>query len=349
MGIRQQAGGKNGNGYGGEQVTDLAIIEINQDQAPVLYIENGLEAFLDQIRAAVNEVPDLSTAKGRARVASLAAQVSRSKTAVEKPGRDYLKRLKEQPKVVEAELRRFVTECDKVRDEVRRPLTEWEAEQDRIKAEEAMNAMHEEALVMNEEFDRQLAAKIEADHEIALLMNDAFDRDAKAKAEEAERQRIDHEEELKRQAEEKAKREAAEAAQREIDAAAAREREALLAKDRAERERIEAEQKAEADKNAAAEQAEREKQAAIEAERRKAQEEADRIKREAEAKEAERQAEEKRIADEKAKREADVEHRRAINAAAVQALIDQGIPEDWAKACVVAIARGKVPATTINY
>nr|WBU71179.1 hypothetical protein PGH06_12800 [Citrobacter braakii] len=77
--------------------------------------------------------------------------------------------------------------------------------------------------------------------------------------------------------------------------------------------------------------------------------EQERIKAEAEAKEAARLAEEKRIADEAASRAADVEHRRAINAAAVQALIDQGIPEDWAKACVVAIARGKIPATTINY
>ncbi|EHJ8929150.1 hypothetical protein OX423_001748 [Salmonella enterica] len=317
--------------------------------APSIYVENGLEKFLEQIRESVKEVPDLSTAKGRARIASLAAQVSRSKTAVEKPGRDYLRHLKEAIKPAEAELRRFVSDCDEMRDEVRRPLTEWEAEQERIRVEEAWNVMHEEALVMNKIFDDQRAAKFEADHEMALLMNDAFDREAKAKAEEAERQRIAHEEELKRQAEEKAKREAAEAAQREIDAAAAREREALLAKERAERERIEAEQKAEADKKAAAEQAERDKQAAIEAERRKAQEEADRIKRESEAKEAARLAEEKRIADEAAARAADIEHRRAINAAAVQALIDQGIPEDWAKACVVAIARGKVPATTINY
>ncbi|EHN5647530.1 hypothetical protein KJB16_002586 [Salmonella enterica] len=317
--------------------------------APSIYVENGLEKFLEQIRESVKEVPDLSTAKGRARIASLAAQVSRSKTAVEKPGRDYLRHLKEAIKPAEAELRRFVSACDEMRDEVRRPLTEWEAEQERIRVEEAWNVMHEEALVMNKILDDQRAAKFEADHEMALLMNDAFDREAKAKAEEAERQRIAHEEELKRQAEEKAKREAAEAAQREIDAAAAREREALLAKERAERERIEAEQKAEADKKAAAEQAERDKQAAIEAERRKAQEEADRIKRESEAKEAARLAEEKRIADEAAARAADIEHRRAINAAAVQALIDQGIPEDWAKACVVAIARGKVPATTINY
>ncbi|EPH1775890.1 hypothetical protein QBC16_000593 [Citrobacter freundii] len=330
-------------------MSELAIIEIAPDMAPSIYVENGLEKFLEQIRESVKEVPDLSTAKGRARIASLAAQVSRSKTAVEKPGRDYLRHLKEAVKPAEAELRRFVSVCDEMRDEVRRPLTEWEAEQERIKAEEAMNELHAEALEMNIKLDQELAARFEADHEMALLMNDAFDREAKEKAEEAERQRIAHEEELKRQAEEKAKREAAEAAQREIDAAAAREREALLAKERAERERIEAEQKAEADKKAAAEQAERDKQAAIEAERRKAQEETDRIKREAEAKEAARLAEEKRIADEAAARAADIEHRRAINAAAVQALIDQGIPEDWAKACVVAIARGKVPATTINY
>lgn len=116
-------------------MSELAIIEIAPDLAPSIYVENGLEKFLEQIREGVNEVPDLSTDKGRKRIASLAAQVSRSKTAVEKPGRDYLKRLKEQPKVVEAELRRFVTECDQLRDDVRRPLTEWEdAEKARTEA-----------------------------------------------------------------------------------------------------------------------------------------------------------------------------------------------------------------------
>lgn len=330
-------------------MSELAIIEIAPDMAPSIYVENGLEKFLEQIRESVKEVPDLSTAKGRARIASLAAQVSRSKTAVEKPGRDYLRHLKEAVKPAEAELRRFVSACDEMRDEVRRPLTEWEAEQERIKAEEAMNAMHAEALVMNKMFDDQRAAQIEADHEMALLMNDAFDREAKAKAEEAERQRIAHEEELKRQAEENAKREAEEKIERERAESARREAELKFKAEQAERDRIAAEQKAEAEKKEAADRAEREKQEAIAAEQRKSQEEADRIKREAEAKEAARLAEEKRIADEAAARAADVEHRRAINASAVQALIEQGIPEDWAKACVVAIARGKVPATTINY
>ncbi|HAT3957255.1 TPA: hypothetical protein I9Y37_000982 [Citrobacter freundii] len=330
-------------------MSELAIIEIVPDMAPSIYVENGLEKFLEQIRESVKEVPDLSTAKGRARIASLAAQVSRSKTAVEKPGRDYLRHLKEAVKPAEAELRRFVSACDEMRDEVRRPLTEWEAEQERIKAEEAMNAMHVEALEMNIKFDQELAAKFEADQEMALLMNDAFDREVAEKKAEAERQRIAHEEELKRQAEEKAKREAEEKIERERAESARREAELKFKAEQAERDRIAAEQKAEAEKKEAADRAEREKQEAIAAEQRKAQEEADRIKREAEAKEATRLAEEKRIADESAARAADVEHRRTINASAVQALIEQGIPEDWAKACVVAIARGKVPATTINY
>lgn len=54
-------------------MSELAIIEIAPDPAPSIYVENGLDKFLEQIRDGVNEVPDLSTAKGRARIASLAA------------------------------------------------------------------------------------------------------------------------------------------------------------------------------------------------------------------------------------------------------------------------------------
>ncbi|HAT1663552.1 TPA: hypothetical protein I8Y34_002789 [Raoultella ornithinolytica] len=332
------------------EVMDLTVIEIKPEQAPALYRAGGLDAYLDQIRQAVNEVPDLTTKKGRDRVASLAAQVSRSKTAIEKPGRKYLKRLKEAVRPAEEEIKRFVDACDELRDATRRPLTEWEAEQDRIKAEEAMNALHAEALAMNEEFDRQLAARIESDHEMALLMNDAFDREQAEKKAEAERQRIAREEEIKRQAEEKAKREAAEKAQREIDAAAAREREAILAKERAERERIEAQQRAEREQREAAERAEREKQAAVEAERRKAQEEADRIRREAEQREQARLAEEKRKADEQTRREADVRHRKAVGTEIVKALLAKtSLTRDQAIEVLLAIKDGNIPHTGINY
>jgi hypothetical protein len=163
------------------EVTDLTVIEIKPEQAPVLYVAGGLDAYLEQIRQAVNEVPDLSTKKGRDRVASLAAQVSRSKTAIEKPGREYLKRLKEAVRPAEAEIKRFVDACDELRDATRRPLTEWEAEQERIKAEEAMNAMHAEALEMNKSSITS-AAQFEADHEMALLMNKDLTVTAKSSA-----------------------------------------------------------------------------------------------------------------------------------------------------------------------
>ncbi|GCD28325.1 hypothetical protein PSI05_22260 [Klebsiella pneumoniae] len=320
------------------EIMDLVVIE--KKNAMAVFTNNDqLDPLIEAIeKEARSLVPDVTTKKGRDAIASMAHKVARSKTYIDNAGKDLVAELKALPKQID-ESRRVVRErLDALKDEVRRPLTEWEAEQERIKAEEAMNALHAEALAMNEEFDRQMAARIESDHEMALLMNDAFDREQADKAAEADRQRIAHEEEIKRQAEEKAKREAAEQAQREIDAAAAREREAILAKERAEREQREA-----------VERAEREKQAAVEAERRKAQEEADRIRREAEQREQARLDEEKRKAEEESRRAADVEHRRGINTAAVQALINQGIPHEWAKACIIAVALGKVPATTIKY
>lgn len=332
------------------EATDLTVIEIKPDQAPALYKSGGLGEYFEQIRQAVNEVPDISTDKGRKRIASLAGQVSRSKTAIEKPGREYLKRLKEAVKPAEAEIKKFVDACDALRDEVRRPLTEWEAEQERIAAEKAAE---EERLRIEAEEKAALEAlkkQVEADHEMAMLMNDAFDRDAKAKAEEAERQRIAHEEELKRQAAEQAKREAEEKAERERADAARREAELKLKAEQAERDRIAAEQKAEADKKAAAEQAERDKQAAIAEEQRKAQEAADKVRREAESKEAARLEEEKRIADETAKREADVKHRKAVGTDIVNALTaNTSITREQAIEVLTALKDGLVPRTKINY
>ena len=321
------------------EIMDLTVIEIKPEQAPALYRAGGLDAYLEQIRQAVNEVPDLTTKKGRDRVASLAAQVSRSKTAIEKPGREYLKRLKEAVRPAEAEIKRFVDACDELRDATRRPLTEWEAEQERIKAEEAMNALHVEALAMNEEFDRRLAARIESDHEMALLMNDAFDREQADKAAEAERQRIAHEEEIKRLAAAAAAREVEQRAQREREEAAHREAVLKAQAEQAERDRIAAEQKAEADK-----------QAAVEAERRKAQEEADRIRQEAEQREQARLAEEKRKADEQARREADVKHRKAVGTEIVKALLaNTSLTRDQAIEVLAAVKDGRIPHTGISY
>lgn len=321
------------------EVTDLTVIEIKPEQAPVLYVAGGLDAYLEQIRQAVNEVPDLSTKKGRDRVASLAAQVSRSKTAIEKPGREYLKRLKEAVRPAEAEIKRFVDACDELRDATRRPLTEWEAEQERIRVEEAWNAMHEEALVMNKMFDDHRAAQIEADHEIALLMNDKFDRDREEQRRQAEQAQREHEERLKQEAADKAKREAEEKHKADLEAAARREADEKARADAAERKRKED-----------AKRAEREKEEAIAAEKRKAQEEADRIKREIEQKEAARLAEEKLKADEQAKREADVKHRKAVGTNIVNALTSHtSLTREQAIEVLTALKDDLIPCAKIHY
>ncbi|MGN9648185.1 hypothetical protein [Klebsiella michiganensis] len=321
------------------EIMDLVVIE--KKNAMAVFTNNDqLDPLIELIeKEARSLVPDVTTKKGRDAIASMAHKVARSKTYIDNAGKDLVAELKALPKQID-ESRRVVRErLDALKDEVRRPLTEWEAEQERIKAEEAMNALHAEALEMNIKFDQELAAKFEADHEMALLMDKDIDRERADKAAEAERLRIAREEEIKRQAEEKAKREAEERHRAELEAAARREAEERAAKERAERERIEGMQRAE-----------REKQAAIEAERRKAQEEADRIRREAEQREQERLAEEKRKADEQARREADVKHRKAVGTEIVKALLaNTSLTRDQAIEVLTAIKDGNIPHTGISY
>ncbi|MGE4862495.1 hypothetical protein [Yersinia enterocolitica] len=336
-----------------DENTGLVVIDIKPEQAPTLYVAGGLDSFLEYIREMTREVPDVTTKKGRDRIGSIARMIGSSKKAVEEPGRDYLRSLKDPIKPAEKELKRFVDECDDIRDAFLKPRIEWEAEQERLAAESAYAAMWQEAHEMDARFTieraEKLAAEIEVAHEMALLMNDAFDRDAKEKAEEVERLRKAHEEFITNEAAEKAKREAEEKAKRDIEAAEQRERDAKLAQERAEREKMEATELAERNRIAAEQKAEREKQEAIAAEQRKAQEEADRIKREAKQKEDARLAEEKRVADEAAARAANVEHKRTINQQAVADLVAAGIPEECAVQCVKAIAKGQVSAIAITY
>lgn len=321
------------------EVTDLTVIEIKPEQAPALYSAGGLNSFLEQIRELAKEVPDVTTKKGRDRIGSLARMVGSSKTAIEKPGREYLKRLKEAVKPAEEELRVFTRECDAIRDAILKPRDEWEAEQERIKAEEAMNALHTEALEMNEEFDRHRAAQIEADHEMALLMNDKFDRDREEQRRLAEQAQRERDERLKREAAEQARRDAEAKHKAEIEAAARREAEEKARAEASERQRIEGEQRAAREKQEAEARAEREKAAAVEAERLKAKQAEDA-----------RFAEEKRKADEQAKREADVKHRKAVGTNIVNALTSHtSLTREQAIEVLTALKDDLVPCAKIHY
>ncbi|NBN27731.1 cell envelope biogenesis protein TolA [Proteus sp. G4408] len=270
---------------------------------------------------------DFSVAKNRKAFASLAYKVAQTKTYIDKEGKAVVDKLKELPKKVDASRKIFRDELDALSTDIRKPLTEWEAQE---KAREEAEA---------------LKKQIEVDHEEALQMNELFDL---RKAEE-ERKRIAREEEMKRQAAEQARLEAERKAQQEIEAAARREREAKEAAERAEREKQEAiqraeqaakeaKEKAERDAKEAQERAEREKQLAIDAIRKKAQE----------AEQA-RLAEEERKRQEEAKRQADKEHRRKYNQETLQALVSNGFDEKLATEFIKLVASKQIPHMTMNY
>ncbi|NIE98505.1 hypothetical protein F3J38_00255 [Pantoea sp. Acro-805] len=316
------------------ETTDLAVLEVKPEQAPTLYVPNGLNAYLDEIRNSVNEVPDLSTDKGRKRIASLAAQVSRSKTAIEKPGRDYLKRLKELPKEVEAELRRFVSECDAIRDETRRPLTEWEqAEDERKQAlQQRLADLRALADVIDDAGNYLPSTDIQARlcEAKAVTLDDTWQEIATEAgvAKDATVQKLEAAVIVAKQREDQAAE--LERLRKEAEEKARRGHEEKLKQEAAESARREAEQKA---------QVEREKQAAIAEEQRKAK-----------AAEDARLAEVKRVVDENAKRAANEVHRKAVGTAVVNALIaNAGLSREDAIATLVALKDGLIPHTTINY
>ncbi|MBP4004596.1 hypothetical protein J9881_10720 [Escherichia coli] len=321
------------------EVTDLVVIE-KQNAMAVFTSKEQLDPIIEAIeKEARTLVPDLTTKKGRDAIASMAHKVARSKTYIDNAGKDLVAELKALPKQID-ESRRIVRErLDALKDEVRRPLTEWEAEQERIKAEEAMNAMHAEALEMNIRFDQELAAKFEADHEMALLMNKDFDRDREEQRRLAEQAQRERDERLKQEAAEQARCDAEAKHKAEIEAAARREAEEKARAELAERQRVEAEQRAAREKQEAEARAEREKAAAIEAERLKAKQAEDASL-----------AEEKRLADEQAKREADVKHRKTVGTNIVNALTSQtSLTREQAIEVLTALKDDLIPCAKIHY
>ena len=321
---------------------DINDISISAEQAPAIYGHNLLGRYVEAAKAAVlSEVPDLTTAKGRQRIASLSAMVSRSKTAVEVPGRNYLRALKDKIKPIEEELREFKTKMDSLRDQVRQPLTEWEAaekereERHRATLQRLQNlgsiaglaadqyrALIDEVQVLEptEEWgDFQMEA--ERLRELALKhLSAALDARIQYDADQIELARL-REEAAERQRKEEAEAQRIAAEQAAAAAAAA-------AVERAERERLDAIQRAE--------QAERDAQAKAE-----------------QAAECERQriaAEQAAEAEAKTRREANREHCAEINRTILAGFVaEAGITEAQARLLITAIAKGFINNVSIHY
>lgn len=306
--------------------------KVQTTTAATVYGCDSVESLIGGIEREVRSiVPDVSTAKGRKEIASLAFKVSKSKTVLDGLGKDLVSDWKEKAKAVDAERKLVRDRLDSLRDEVRGPLTEWEkAEEERVKAEELAKQIAEAydfALLENELFDSRKEAQRLADEQTAK------DEEARIEAEQkaAEDLRKEREAEIARNAAEKAKREAEELAAKEKADHEKALAEALAAEEKAKQDAIDAEKAAE-DRRLrdieAAEKAARDK---------------------AEAKEAARLAEEKRIADEDAARAKDVENRRSVNNAILEKMNEAGISEDSGKEFIKLILLGEVPNITIKY
>ncbi|UVL16085.1 hypothetical protein LOY27_09590 [Pseudomonas atacamensis] len=328
----------------------IKIDDISEENAPAIYVAGGLGQFFDAVAAEVTaEVPDLTTRKGRERIASLAAKVSKSKTAVEKPGRDYLKRLKEMPKVVEAELRDFVNKMDALRDATRQPLTDWEqAEIARTDAHvDAIQQIKDlaifeiaptsghlaniiadlELLEIGDSWEEFLAEAAQVKDQTLIKLRTLHAERARYEAEQAELIRLraeaeaqaqrDRDAQIAREAEERTRREAEQRAQAEREAAARREQELLDQAAAAQR---------------AAEQAARDAEAQAERQRLQLEQQAEQARLVAEQAEANRIAAEQRAEQERqaaaklteqAAEQARADERRRADAAAEEILRQQ--------------------------
>lgn len=309
------------------------------------------ELFERIAQEARSHVPDVSTKKGRDQIGSLAMKVSKSKTFIEKCGKELVADQKAQIKLIDDDRIATVKKFDELRNEILAPRDAWEqAEKDRVaKHEEAIqfiknHAPTPDATVLKlkgdieflenlsigpqyEEYEEQ--AKLAKFETLETLRKALVERE-KYEAEQAKLERLRQTEILRQQQERDAQiaREAADKATREA------EEKARFEAERVQREKLEAEQR-EARLKAEKEAAELRAVQAAENERK-------RIEAEQAAKaEAERKAEETRLAD--------VEHRRWINNEVLIALKEQGFDEVAAKKIIAAIAKNQIPHVSIKY
>lgn len=355
-----------------EVSTDLIIKLPAVMTAETFTDDDEFEKLYSQVKEAVEKhVPDLSTKSGRDAIASTAYKVARTKTALIAQGKKLTEGWRDQTKKVNAACNKIEERLDTLRDTVREPLNDWEtAEKARVdKHEKAIASLLAyvtlsadypsgefkdmrdavEAVIVDaswDEFqDRAQLAKTDALAALDRLTGIAEKRESDAaeleqlRAAQAERDRQDAE---RRAAEEAA---AAEALRVENERKAEEKRKADLAAAateaaaRAEREAAQRVADAEAAAKAAQERADRQIAEVKAATERQAEAERKRL---AAAQEAE--------AAEQRRRDADRQHRKAVNNAIISELIEcSGITAEQGQLIVVHLVGGLVPNVTLKY
>ena len=339
---------------------------------PAAYTAESLEDLFSKVKAEVEaHVPDIETVEGRKHIKALAAKISSSKTAIDKPLRDYLREIKALPKVVEKNARESVERFDALRDATLKPLNDAQAHQDAIisRMDEIVRLCSQDDLQsdtvrlwvdevaevdVETTFWPELIKKAKASVEGAMSATTAtLNRliESEKQAAELERLRKEAEENAQRERDrliaEEAARKAQEEERRRAEQRVMEEQrkaeESRLAQlkaeqdaKRAERARIEAEEQHKLDADLAEQQAKERERIAAENAKKQAEEQ--------QALALQRQKEEEE------KRAADKAHRVAINRAALADLIAQAsLTEEQAKAVITAVAKGLVANMKVIY
>lgn len=352
--------------------TDTAIgIIARIDENPALAViepERFDEMFAELERQVREFEPDLRTATSRQKITALASSITRRKTAIDAAGKELNESKRAEIAAVDAVRKSIRERLDALKEEARRPLTDWErAEEARVaQRKRDMEDMREAGTIRLEDTVADLEERV------ASLEAMTFDPEVFGDMLEAAEDRRDQsvaslEAGIIRLMREEAER--AELAQLRAEAEERRKAdEARLAAERAEEERV---QIARLEENRARD-LERRQAEEEEAQRRRAAEAAARAVAEAEERHAaelrrieqeredERraaeQAEARRLAAEREAREAadarqrDIEHRSKIMGEAKVAIMEAGkITEAKAKEIVHAIAGGTVPHVSIRF
>ena len=355
------------------ETTQAQLVVIEPTSAVALFTEGeGVEAMLADIRKqATSLVPDLSTAKGRKEIASIAFSVAKTKTYLDGFGKELTDKYKEIPRRIDANRKLIRDTLDALKDEVRAPLTQYEAaEEARVAALQSrlarLNELGSSASIeiaaadlqvmlqeveqnaLDDSWQELLPQATVAKELAAKRLGEALAARQKYEAEQAEleqlrqkqaeQDRIDRERLIAEQAAEQARREEENRQRLEREAAQHREqeaqRQALAAREREEQARRDAEAAELARQQAEANAA----RMAEEAPARAAEQERQRI----ELEQARKQQEDER-------RAADMEHRRTINNAILMDLMGLGIEEGKAINLIKHIANNKIAHLTINY
>jgi len=256
-----------------EPASISALVRIESMTPEMIFLPGTIDPLLDAIKAEIrSQKPDLTTEKGRKAIASLAYKVARTKTFIDEGRQKLVADEKKRLAAIDAEGRRIREELDSLRDEVRRPLTEWE------ETEKARITAHRQALADLEGCETLPALHSTADVEAALNRAASIyeGRDWEECTQQAiaiwqrigvnlrvfletAKRREAEAAELEQLRQEKADREERE--QREREAREAKEREERLAREQAEKEERAAKEREEAIRRATAEAEERARKA----------------------------------------------------------------------------------------